>query len=219
MTALLFPQSATMKVRIFLLLLLANLAATPAARATIIYSGIQDFPIPLDLEGTYLRLDTGATAATFPADWSAAPWINPFFGGVDIGTSPLLRPAITGPDQILNLAPGTLISSASNFAAGQSGSSTHVGSGPGQFTLNVPGYLGIAFRSTVGGPDSYGWLQIEIHNLGPGKIIAWAYEDVSGASIQAGASSAPEPGVLVLFGSAGAALALTRRRRALGGVN
>ena len=200
-----------MQSRLPILLPILLLIAAPATRAATIFSGILDLPIPLDFEGEYLRLDTGATAAALPADWATAPWINPFFGGVDIGNSPLLRPVITGADQILNLAPGTLIGSASNFAAGESGSSTHVGLGLGQFALGVPGYLGVAFRSTAAGPDYYGWMQIQISNTGPGKIICWAREDVSGAPIQAGAGAVPEPGT-ALLSLMGAGLALRRRR-------
>ena len=200
-----------MKSRLPILLPILLLIAAPATRAATIFSGILDLPIPLDFEGEYLRLDTGATAAALPADWATAPWINPFFGGVDIGNSPLLRPVITGADQILNLAPGTLIGSASNFTAGESGSSTHFGLGLGQFAPNVPGYLGVAFRSTAAGPDYYGWMQIQISNTGPGKIICWAREDVSGAPIQAGAGAVPEPGT-ALLSLMGAGLALRRRR-------
>ena len=206
------PTISTVKAQSLLLFLLASLAATSVTRATIVYSGQQDVPIPLDPEGEYLRIDTGATSGAFPADWATAPWINPFFGGVDIGNSPLLRPVITGTDQILNLPVGTLISSGSNFVAGESGSSTHFGIGTGQFALNAPGYLGVTFRSTVGGPDYYGWVQMQISNIGLGRINSWAYENVSGTPILAGyADYLPEPGVLALLGSC--LLCLGRRLR------
>ena len=81
----------------------------------------------------------------------------------------------------------------------------------GQFALDVPGYLGVAFRSTAAGPDYYGWIQIQISNTGPGKVISWAREDVSGAPIQAGAGAVPEPGP-ALLALTGAGLTLRRRR-------
>jgi len=190
----------------------AFLLAAPTKAATIVYSGIQNLPIPLSSEGAYLQIDSGATAPTFPPDWATAPWINPFFGGVYIGNSPLLRPVIAGTDQILRLEPGTVIGSGSNFAFGESGSTTHLGGGPGQFALNVPGYLGFTFRSVVGGSDYYGWLQIEIHNTGPGKIISWAYDNTPDTPIVTGATVVPEPGVLGLLTLAGAGLGLRRRR-------
>ena len=133
------------------LLLFALAVATPASRAAIVYSGVQDFPIPFDLEGSYLRIDTGATAVALPGDWTTAPWINPYFGGVKIANSPLLRPVITGSSQILNLTVGTVIDGTNNFALGESGSETHFGLGAGQFALNVPGYMGVTFRSTAAG--------------------------------------------------------------------
>jgi len=174
-------------------------------------------PVPVDFEGVYLRLDTGATASVFPVNWETAPWINPFFGGVAIGNSPLLRPIITGADQILNLAPGTVIDGTGNFVAGESGSSTHVGPGAGQFDLGVPGYIGFVFKATGGGPDYYGWLGLEIDNAGAGQLIDWAYEDAAGTPILVGDFGAvPEPGTalfgLVVLVSAG----LRGRRRAVG---
>ncbi len=200
-----------MNSRLLAVIFCLMLTAMPATPATIIYSDIQDIPIPLDAEGAYLQIDTGATTAAFPANWATAPWINPFFAGVYIGNSPLLRPVVTGPDQILNLGLGTHINSASNFVAGESGSSTHVGTGPGQFAMNVPGYLGVAFRTSAGGPEYYGWIQVQISNTGPGKIISWAHETVSGQPIQVG--TVPEPGTALLC-LVGSGLALLQRRRA-----
>jgi PEP-CTERM motif len=190
------------------------LAATATLHASIDYSGIQNVSIPLTLDGVYLRLDTGATASTQPGNFTTTPWLNPFFGGVGIGSSPLVRPIITGTDQILNLAPGTLIDSTSNFLSGPGGSSTHVGPGAGQFALETPGYIGVAFSSSVGGPEYYGWLQVSLDNDSAGRIISWAYENVAGTPIRvaATATSVPEPGT-ALAGLAVGAVALGRRRR------
>lgn len=191
-------------------LALLLLVTAPAGRAaSIVYSGPLNIPVPLNLEGLYLNLYTGVATGTYPADWNTAPWLNPFFGGVDIGTSALLRPVVTGADQIVNLPGGTSIGTGSNFVLGESGSSTHVGAGAGQFALGVPGYLGFAMQSAPANPTFYGWLQIEIHNTGPGAVLGWAYQDTPDTPIPAGL--VPEPGTtaLLVVGLCG----LLRRRR------
>ena len=210
-----------MKTRLLLLPLFLLAGALPS-RASLIYSGVQNISIPVTppavgLEGVYLNIATGATASAFPADWATAPWINPFFGGVDIANSDLLRPIITGTDQILNLAPGTVIDHAGNFVAGESGSSTHVGAAANQFQLGTPGLIGLTFQSTIGGPQYYGWIRLAASGTGPGSIVDWAYESTAGTAVRAGVSVAaaavPEPGT-ALAGLAMGLVALTRRSRA-----
>lgn len=193
-----------------LLALLLPLTVSAGRAATIVYSGPLNIAVPLNLDGLYLNLYTGAASGIFPADWNTAPWLNPFFGGVDIASSALLRPVITGADQILNLAPDTAIGSGSNFALDESGSSTHVGAGAGQFTLGIPGYLGFAMQTAVAGPTYYGWLQIQIHNTGPGTILGWAYQDTPGTPIPAG--TVPEPAGAALYFLGLGVLGLGRRR-------
>lgn len=206
-----------MKTR-FLLLPLLLLAATVPSRAALIYSGVQNVPIPVNppavgLEGVYLNIATGATTGAFPLDWSTAPWINPFFGGVNIANSALLRPIITGTDQILNLALGTTIDGTSNFVAGESGSAAHIGPAANQFQLGIPGLIGLTFQTTVGGPSFYGWIRLAANNTGPGTIVDWAYESTPGTAVRAGVAAAvPEPGS-ALAGMVVGLVALTRRNR------
>ena len=99
-----------------------------------------------------------------------------------------------------------------------------MGDNDGQFTLNSPGYIGFAFRTTLNGQDYFGWLQMELKtapastNIGSGIILAWAYESVSGTPIQVGDIGAvPEPGTalagLAACGVCG--LGLLRRLRQL----
>lgn len=199
-----------MKIRLLLPTLLA-FAASPGGHATPIYSGVQNLSVPFTFDGLYLNPFTGATAATQPADWNTAPWLNPFFGGVDIGSDALLRPIITGTDQVVNLASGAVIGASGNFAAGESGSTTHVGFAANQFQLGTPGYLGFAFEPLSGGVTYYGWAQIAISNSGAGTIIAWAYDDAPGTVIPVG-TTVPEPGGALLLALAAAGCAVRRRR-------
>ena len=197
-----------MKIRILLLSTL--LLAVPVSQAAIVYSGIQNIAVPLTLDGIYLNPFSGATSAAQPADWNTAPWINPFFSGVDIANDDLLRPVSTGASQIVKLTVGTVVNGGSTFTAVRSGSSTHVGAGAPQFQLGTTGYLGFAMQTTTGGPTFYGWMQMGIENTIPGRIVDWAYESSAGTLITVGA--VPEPATALLTLTGAALLALGRRR-------
>ena len=103
-----------------LLCALPLLAEPPAAHGSIVYPGLLDIAIPLNLDGIYVNPYTGATSTTLPADWNTAPWLNPFFGGVYLGNDALLRPVITGVDQVVNVAFNALIDGTGNFVADES---------------------------------------------------------------------------------------------------
>ena len=183
------------------------LVAVSLARAGLVSSGIQNVPIPQNFGGVYLRIDTGAITDSYPLDWDSAPWINPFFGGVGIGTSPLLRPIITGSNQILRLDAEMVIGPGGSFAPGENGSFTHAGPGAGQFQLGVPGRIGVVFESISSGPSHYGWVDVEIQNATAGKILSWGFNDVPGQSVVV-----PEPSA-ALFGLAPSVVVFVSRRR------
>jgi hypothetical protein len=147
-----------------------------------------------------LNIVTGATTASQPADWNTAPWINPFFGGVDLGNDDLIRVRITSPDQLLNLAAGSVIDATGSYTVGESGSSTHFGPASNQFQASTPGYIGFEFETTVGGPTYFGWARLTVNNTGAGTIHEWAYEGIAGNAITVGVI--PEPGIsgLLLLG-------------------
>jgi hypothetical protein len=181
-----------------------------SARATVVYSGPQNVAIPATLDGEYLRLSDGALSGSFPANWSTEPWLNPFFGGVDVANSPLLFPIITGSSQIVNLAPGTVIDSTGSYVTGESGSSTHVGPAANQFQIGTPGIIGFEFEMTLGGPFLFGWARMIVNNAGSGTIVDWAYENVTGTSVHAG--EVPEPSAMAL-GLLGIYIGMSRRWR------
>ena len=206
--------------RRLLIFLSALLPVTmPAGRAAIVYSGVQDIAIPQNFNGVYLNIVSGATAFSQPGSWNTASWLNPFFGGVGIGNSALLLPFITGADQIVKLSAGATIGSGGNFAPGESGSSTHTGPAANQFQIGTAGFMGYKWQPPGGGFDYYGWLRMEVNNVGAGKITDWAYESTAGVSILAGAGALapiPEPAQacqMMLLALPGAALLLRRRRR------
>ena len=194
-------------------LTLLALAAIPAAHGAIVYSGVQNIPIPFTFSGVYVNVFTNLTSLTEPVDfYDTAPWINLDFGGVDISNGDMLHLVITGTDQALNLASLSLVASSSNFTVGSSASTTHMGSAPNQFQLNTPGYVGFSFNPAPAGPTYYGWMQISIDNTGTGTgtIHDWAYENVAGAPILAGIVPEPTGPALLLLVLGGMAL---RRRR------
>jgi hypothetical protein len=185
------------------LLTLSLLFTAATAPAAVIYSGVQNILLPNSHDGVYINLFNGATSLSLPGTWDTAPWINPFFGGTVIGTSALLRPIITGADQIENLVIPTLISSLNNYATGESGSSTHIGMDTNQFQLGTSGLMGFRFESGVGQPTLYGWLRFTPDNVGSGAVVRdWAYED-SGAPL-----TVPEPSraLLMMFAMIGCAM-------------
>lgn len=210
----------SMKRHLIVLLSLWLLLLLPAARATVVYSGVLNVAIPQTFDGVYLRISDNTTSVSFPGDWNTAPWINPFFGGTVIGTSPLFLPVITGSNQgsdpIVNLTGGTTIDAGSNFASADNGSTTHTGPALNQFHVGSPGYIGYKFQLPGSGPDYYGWMGIQVNDAGAGTIIDWAYQNTAGAAIQAGSISAvPEPAeaCLVLLLALPCACLLIRRRR------
>jgi len=208
-----------MKTRTFhhlLPVLFAFFAAIPTvSRAGLFYSGVQNVPIPLTIDGVFLRMSDGTTTGSTPADWSTAPWLNPFLGGTWVENSPLLLPVITGTSQIVNLASGTVVGTGSNFVTGDSFSSTHTGLASNQFQVGTPGIMGFEFETSVGGPEYYGWLRMTVNNAGAGNIVDWAYNNTAGTPVLAGISSVPEPATAIV-GLALSGVAMLRRRRMRG---
>lgn len=164
----------------------------------IIYSGVQDINIPVNNDGVYLDVDTFSTSATILANAD----LNFTFGGVGFYNNATFQPVRTGTglsDPIVNLAQGSLVSSATEFYSSGSGVSApegdgvspHLGSDPGQFTVDEEGYLGFKFNPNDSSDTFYGWMRVTFDNEAPGGTIHdWAW-DGSGGGINVGVI--PEP--------------------------
>jgi hypothetical protein len=179
------------------------------APAAVIFSGTVNLPIPQNNAGLYLNVFTGATAATKPVDWTTAPWVNPFQGGVYVANSVYLRPAIKGADQIENVIPGTQIGSTMTYTSSYSGSDKHMGPGADQFRPNTTGYMAFQMQASPTADINYGWLEVSFNNTGAGTVTSYAYESVAGLALPAGIP-VPEASQTMLLGII---LVSTLRRR------
>ena len=182
------------------------------AQAATIYSGLQDFAIPLNFNGIYLDLDTGASAGASFAGWD----VNMFFGGAGIANGSDFQPARTGTanlDAIITLSLGSTVDNSLNFSTGFGGSGNpnpHLGSGTGQFGVGSEGYLGFKWTTNVGAGPFFGWMRVTLtNNTGAPMLHDWAYEN-AGAPIKVGQTPEPGSGLLILTGTL--AVALHRRR-------
>jgi hypothetical protein len=194
--------------------------------ASIVYSGIQDIPIPANTVGVYLDFKDGADAtpsgvSTFNVEPSGSTaWdINLFFGGEGIGnsdTAQVVTASTATNATVLNLSAPTTVSSSSVYPVSFSGSTAHVGEGSDQFMSGTRGYIGMridatTFESNAGTGYYYGWMQVTLNDTGSiGAIHDWAWDD-SGAAITVGAV----PEVSTVGGCAFMFLGalLSRRRR------
>jgi hypothetical protein len=192
---------------------------TPEAQAEIVWSGIVNLNIPSTTNGLYLNVVTGAnnlpgsTGGSTVPGWDVNPWSSStlnFFnpsnptGGVYVRTDP----AVAG---VSNLTPGFTVGGSSLYS---SGVAQTTGSNP--FVLNSSNNLvGFRFQNEANANQvHYGWMRISLSGtlaVQPRALVEYAYENVAGQSIQAGA--VPEPGTLGLLAMGAAGLVVSRRRR------
>jgi MYXO-CTERM domain-containing protein len=193
----------------------AGVAAS--ANAAIVYSGVVNFACAIDIDGTYINVETGqltnGPGAGVPG-WDVNPYRSSSGSGMNFfsPTGGGMVSAAAGVGPALNLAAGTLIGSTSNFSS--STATIAFGSAAGQWQYGTNNIVGFRFVSSAG-TTHYGWMRFLMGaqpasgNLVTRTVVDFAYESVAGASIQAGA--VPAPGALALLGVAG--LAGARRRR------
>lgn len=199
------------------------LAATAVAllSAGTAYAGPVTFSTPINVPntfaGVYINLLTGASGITTGAvpGWDIGPWGNGgvlslFFNGTPANSSGGVASTTTGP--YLDLAPGTVISSASTFSAVTASTATAAFQTTGTHTL------GFRFWNESTSAINYGYMSITTNgpNGFPATINSWTFENSGGAITVPGATAGvPEPAtwafMIMGFGAMGMAM---RRSRA-----
>lgn len=196
------------------------MGATAAANAAVVYSGIVNFSCAIDIDGTYINVETNqltnGPGAGVPG-WDVNPYRSSSGSGMNFfsPTGGGMVSAAAGVGSAINLSAGTLIGASSNFS---SATATIVfGSAAGNWQYASNNIVGFRFVSSAG-TTHYGWMrflmgsQPATGNLVTRTVVDFGYESVAGESIEAGATtSVPAPGALALLGVAG--LAGKRRRR------
>jgi len=191
------------------------MGATAAANAAVVYSGILNFSCAIDIDGTYINVQTGQLTngpGSGVPGWDVNPYRSSIGSGMNFfsptGGGMVSAVANTGP--AINLAVGTVVGSTSIFST--STASISFGSAAGQWQYASDNIVGFRFVSSAG-TTHYGWMrflmgsQPATGNLVTRTVVDFAYESVAGASIVV----VPAPGALALLGVAG--LAGKRRRR------
>jgi hypothetical protein len=125
--------------------------------------------------------------------------------GAGVLAGPLAKGALIGPGQPFG---GAAFLEGMRGHATSHGGFVRAGSGP---WYGKSGYLGSKFLSNS--KTYFGWAHLNPGGLG-GSISEFAYDTVTGQSIEAGQTSAiPEPGTLSLLALGAAGLAVLRKRK------
>jgi MYXO-CTERM domain-containing protein len=189
-----------------------------SANAAIVYSGVINFACAVDIDGTYINVET-AQLSNGPGAGVPGWDVNPYRSGTGSGmnffspTGGGMVSAASGTGPAINLASNTLIGSTSNFSS--STATIVFGAAAGQWQYGTDNLVGFRFVSAAG-TTHYGWMRFLMGaqpasgNLVTRTVVDFAYESVAGASILAGDTGIPAPGALALLGVAGLA---SRRRR------
>lgn len=196
----------------------ATIASPNQAVASIQYSGPLNAAVVSSGSGIYLDLESPfayGTASAVPG-WD----VNVYAGASKIwtGSGRTIRFEINNPTASIGITLaknlGDPVNSSITDWQGANGESTlRVGTSGGIGTTN---YAAFYFTPTSGSGVHYGWLQYirgdKVSNSG--SIVDFAWNDVAGAPINVGQTTAvPEPSSVTLLAAGMAGLALWRRRR------
>jgi hypothetical protein len=186
-----------------------SVLAASSSQAALVYSGLQNLSITNSFTSSYVDVDAGTSSPTVGTGWD----IDAFFGGEAFGNNANFQPVRQTVDinsAIVRLNLGERVDASGIYATAAAGSSTHIGSGPSQFTSGVNGYLGFRLFDNSGAGPFFGWMQVNLSNTGDtGRIIDWVYDN-SGIGVTVGL--VPEPSGLLLIGLGGMIMVCRRRR-------
>ena len=199
----------------------ASVVAAASANAAVVYSGVVNFACAVDLDGTYINVETGILSngpGTGVPGWDVNPYSTS--GGLNFfnstGGGQMRTPGQTT-GTAGNLALGTVIGSAGSYNTGTGNVMTNATGGWQYSANNIIGFKFVA----ASGLTHYGWMRFAVGAIGSAglgnnaptrTVVDFAYESVAGGSIAAGDTGViPAPGALALLGMAG--LAGARRRR------
>ncbi len=201
----------------FALAAVATAAVAATSNAAVVYSGIINFACAVDIDGTYMNVET-ATLSNGPGD-NVPGWdVNPYStsGGMNFfnstGGGQMRRTGVTT-GTAGNLAVGTVVGAAGSFNTGTGnvyGTTAATGLNGG-WTLASENIIGFRFVAAAG-TTHYGWMRFLMGAAGSSgtsmtrTVVDYAYESTAGESI----TVTPAPGAIALLGLAGLA---GRRRR------
>ena len=191
------------------------MGAAVAANAEIIYSGPVNFVCAVDIDGCYINVQTN-TLSNGPGAGVPGWDVNPYSsaGGMNFfnstGGGQMRTPGQTT-GAAGNLALGTIVGSTGSYNTATSNVYANATGGWQYSANNIIGFRFVAAAGTT----HYGWMRFAMGAAGSSgtsmtrTVVDYAWNDVAGASVEAGL--VPAPGALALLGVAG--FAGTRRRR------
>jgi len=188
------------------------LAFAPLANAVPTLSSAMNIAVPTTTDGVYINVLTGAfgnSAAAAPG-WDINPWSSNALRFFNPATPAGGVYVVSAPNQVANLAPGSVISAGTTFGNGEG--STTAASMP--WSLNAVNYFGFRLNNEANGQIHYGYgaMTVGASLLNRTVTELW-FESVPGASITVTAIPEPSSVAMMLLGGLGLAGAVARRRR------
>jgi hypothetical protein len=189
-------------------LLVGGSAVTGGAHAEIVYSGVVNIPIPLNIDGVYLNVVTGATgsAGAAVAGWDINPYsataLTWFVPSAPAASHGLVRGLGNSTTQVDNLFGSSYLIAATGTPAPNYGTGTNQTTGDTAFIFNsANNIVGFRFFNESTGQINHGWMRLSLSGAfnTTRSIVEYAYEN-NGTGIVAG--TLPFPAVSVLMNPA-----------------